>query len=458
MQIFNFIGFLYLLILILNLCSTHSLSNFKSKKEVSVLILGAGISGISAAHHLQKEGIKVKIIEGRKRPFGRVKTESQTFGFPVDHGAIWVDFTMTENPFEQYMKDFKTELVPVDTSHIIGFDRDDKQYANMITENEEIFNKFDKFVEEKFVPETRTGEDYLRQFAKDNKLSDRDYFAILDNLNLHREEYIIKPNEKLHYQMNNIFDFHKSKGFHMLPKGYGEFFSNFLKDLKIQYDTKIDKVTHDKEKVKFIDSSGKTYVADYAVVTAPIGVLKNNLIEFEPDLSKTKRDLIKKIKILQINKVMVEFEEKFWGNEFIIHLQDKEAPIYMGINFHKVNGKNIIIFIVNDTYNYELSSKSVGEVREYVLKKMIRCYPGKNVIIKNVLKTNWSHTAFSFGAFTADSAFENNSVSEFAQSEGRVFFAGEHTAIRNASTQGAWISGRERAKDIISQINLKNKK
>ena len=39
-----------------------------------VIIIGAGIAGLSAAHHLQKNGIQVLVLEAQARIGGRIKS------------------------------------------------------------------------------------------------------------------------------------------------------------------------------------------------------------------------------------------------------------------------------------------------------------------------------------------------------------------------------------------------
>lgn len=55
-----------------------------------VIIIGAGLSGLSAAYYLNKEGIKPLLIEARARTGGRILTIAATGNAtPVEMGATW---------------------------------------------------------------------------------------------------------------------------------------------------------------------------------------------------------------------------------------------------------------------------------------------------------------------------------------------------------------------------------
>lgn len=57
--------------------------------EGGILILGAGFSGLAAAHALQAAGKRVWVIEARDRPGGRIKP-GEIAGVPIDLGGMWV--------------------------------------------------------------------------------------------------------------------------------------------------------------------------------------------------------------------------------------------------------------------------------------------------------------------------------------------------------------------------------
>lgn len=56
----------------------------------NVIIIGAGLSGLTAAYHLKKEGIEVSILEARDRCGGRILTvKAEGNATPVEMGATW---------------------------------------------------------------------------------------------------------------------------------------------------------------------------------------------------------------------------------------------------------------------------------------------------------------------------------------------------------------------------------
>lgn len=58
-------------------------------QEIDVVIVGAGLAGLTAADQLVQSGYGVVVLEGRNRVGGRIRT-TEVAGFPVDAGATWV--------------------------------------------------------------------------------------------------------------------------------------------------------------------------------------------------------------------------------------------------------------------------------------------------------------------------------------------------------------------------------
>lgn len=59
------------------------------QKNLPVVIIGAGLSGLLTAYRLKKAGISIRILEARDRPGGRIYTVQGIDGPPLEMGATW---------------------------------------------------------------------------------------------------------------------------------------------------------------------------------------------------------------------------------------------------------------------------------------------------------------------------------------------------------------------------------
>ncbi len=82
----------------------------KHANYVDVLIIGAGLAGLSAARELQKQGLSYRLLEGRDRVGGRVWTTTLANGTQVDLGAQWLAPSQTE--MHDLCREFGLETYP----------------------------------------------------------------------------------------------------------------------------------------------------------------------------------------------------------------------------------------------------------------------------------------------------------------------------------------------------------
>lgn len=57
--------------------------------DVDVVVVGAGLSGLTAARQLRKKGLKVHILEARARTGGRMIRQTTRTGAVIDLGGQW---------------------------------------------------------------------------------------------------------------------------------------------------------------------------------------------------------------------------------------------------------------------------------------------------------------------------------------------------------------------------------
>ena len=92
-------------------CAASSATN-NTQIDADIVIIGAGISSISAAKLLKNNGYKVLILEARDRIGGRLWTDS-SLDADLDLGASWIH-GVTGNPIKTLADNFKLTTVPTD--------------------------------------------------------------------------------------------------------------------------------------------------------------------------------------------------------------------------------------------------------------------------------------------------------------------------------------------------------
>jgi monoamine oxidase len=81
---------------------------------------------------------------------------------------------------------------------------------------------------------------------------------------------------------------------------------------------RVVEIVRHRNRVEVTVSSGKTFVADAAVVAVPLGVLKAKTIKFEPRLPDWKEEAIRELTVGVENKIVLHFGQVFWPNvEFL---------------------------------------------------------------------------------------------------------------------------------------------
>jgi monoamine oxidase len=59
------------------------------KQKKKVVIIGAGLSGLTLAYELEKKGIRSIVLEAADRIGGRIHTKTGVNGTPLELGATW---------------------------------------------------------------------------------------------------------------------------------------------------------------------------------------------------------------------------------------------------------------------------------------------------------------------------------------------------------------------------------
>lgn len=91
---------------------------------------------------------------------------------------------------------------------------------------------------------------------------------------------------------------------------------------------------------------GKVFEADACVVALPLGVLKANLVRFEPKLPEWKEAAIADLAVGNENKIALFFEKVCWPNvEFLGVVAQTSYGCSYFLNLHKATGHPVLVYM-----------------------------------------------------------------------------------------------------------------
>lgn len=121
---------------------------------------------------------------------------------------------------------------------------------------------------------------------------------------------------------------------------------------------------------------GRIFVADAAIVTVPLGVLKANLIKFEPKLPEWKLAAISELGVGNENKIALRFDKVFWPN---VELLGIAAPTSYAcgyfLNLHKATGHPVLVYMAAGRFAYDLEKLSDEATAEFVMLQLEKMFP-----------------------------------------------------------------------------------
>src|SRR4029078_2876618 len=104
------------------LATAYSLAEKKTAQAAAaegadVIVVGAGVAGLSAASHLRSAGRSVIVLEARDRTGGRIWTSREVPGMVADLGAQWLT-DVDNNPVQRLADRHPIETIPAEIFQI----------------------------------------------------------------------------------------------------------------------------------------------------------------------------------------------------------------------------------------------------------------------------------------------------------------------------------------------------
>ncbi|XP_075510451.1 putative polyamine oxidase 4 isoform X1 [Primulina tabacum] len=422
----------------------------------SVIVIGGGISGVAAARMLHNACIKVTLLESQDRIGGRIFTD-YSFGYPIDMGASWLHGVCNENPLSPIIRRLGLKLYRTSGEDSILYDHDLESYAlfdgngHQVPQNTviEVGDTFKKILEET---------DKVRK-EHSNDMSVRQAISIV--LDRHPELRLKGlAHEVLQWYLCRMeawfaadadmislktWDQEEvlSGGHGLMVQGYDPVIKALSRDIDIRLNHRVKRIINGYNKVVVTVEDGRNFVADAAIITVPLGILKSNLIEFEPKLPEWKLSAIADLGIGNENKIALSFDHVFWPNvEFLGIVAPTSYSCGYFLNLHKATGHPVLVFMAAGALAFDLEKLSDEAAADFVMLQLKRMFPDATEPVQ-YLVSRWGTDPNTLGCYSYDAVGNSEDIYDRLRATvGNLFFGGEAVSIdHQGSVHGAYSAG-----------------
>jgi monoamine oxidase len=445
-----------------------------------ILVLGAGMAGLSVALQLIDKGHDVTVLEARTRPGGRVFTIREPFadGLYAEGGAMQV-FDVHARA-QRYIRQFGLETDPIrpapgiSITHVMGKRVETKRGERAVwpfnlsaaengSDSRALWLMYVAPTVEKVI-EVEAQDPLLRSLAHYDRITFTDFLrqvgaspAAIAILNVglpmglgdggDKVSALDLLREAAHRQVMRQ-SFTIRGGTDRLPKALAAKLGD-----RIHYGTPVIRLEQHATGVRVVAKpagSARTFTADRLVCAIPFSVLRR--LEVSPAFSREKRAAIDNLLYTSVARVYVQTRTRFWLEDGYTGSASTDLPV-MSLFERSINQpgpRGILESYMAGARARRTTAMSEHDRLTMALAEIEKVFPRVREQYEGGASKSWDDDEWSRGAYAWFKPGEMVSLMPHVTgAEGRVHFAGEH-----ASTTPGWMEGAlESADRVVSEID-----
>lgn len=431
-----------------------------------VVVVGAGIAGLTVANALRQANVDCVVLEGRDRIGGRLHTVDLN-GWPVDMGGSWIH-TPVGNPLRRLADQAGIRGRPADPlPEAVGYDYCE---GRRLTADELAASVRLQFEEFPAAQEALLGElgpeasmaDAIDSFVRELGLpasAERRARQALQ-ADIEGESADRAERQSLHWMWNELE--YGGDFFGDMPSGgYASLIGSIADSVDVRLGVEVAEILWTTDGVTVRDRNGEAEEGTHAVVTVPLGVLKRGSLTFSPALPAARTAAIARLGFGYFEKVALCFDRPFWRDHGVPHLitfpREANQPSMWVLGDDAFGGGPVLIAEIFHTATHHIRGKNADESADWVLEAVAEALGASCPAPSAVAVSSWADDPYSAGAYShippgatpADADLLGEPVG------GRLLFAGEHTqSVRLVYADGAMASGIREAKRLLGKANV----
>ncbi len=445
---------------------------------VDVVVIGAGLAGLSAARDLLKEGVDVVVLEARDRVGGRTFTVTEADGVVVEHGGQWVGPTQDRalalieefglGTFTQFSDGANLQYSQGKHLEYHGAipTGDPLQAADLVDAMVELTNRameidpecpwehplavpLDSMTVETWIssqPYCESAKDWIRTLCRALFPAEPGEISLLHALFYFRSGGGV---EKMIGTINSAQESRITQGAQMLSKKLAEIVGD-----RLILEAPVVRIDHDSHGATIHHDKG-TISAKRVIVAIPL-VLAGR-IRYSPPMSGVRDQLTQRSFMGSVLKVHVIYENPFWRNRGLSgHVTSDCGMVQITFDqCHPDHPEGVLVGFMDSHLGRVATQMTLEERREVVIEDLVRLLGEEARHPKAYYEKAWIDEEFSRGAYVGMMTPGTWSTlgPHLREPVGVIHWAGTETAkIWNGYMDGAIRSGEDAAQSVFSSL------
>lgn len=393
------------------------------------IVVGAGVAGLAAAQLLRQAGLEVLVVEARDRIGGRIHTlRPEGWPFPIEAGAEFVHGRPEALlPLARGAKQMRG------SHYQAGLERGDGLWSSVM----------EKMGSLPFRPERSAQKALeslrfrLRASAQERKLA----AAFIEGFNAARLD---RASVKAIAQQIRHSEETGGDAIARMPGGYDAVPRRLAKGLRIELRSAVREVSWGRAGVR-VATDSKTWEAERAVITLPLGVLQKASVRFRPALPRWKRAAIGALAMGPVVKVWLLFDRPHWPDDLsFLHASGAPVPTF----WRPLPSRAPALV------GWAASRAALRLDRRDAVAEAVRSLSsalGRRVRPRESIVCSWQDDPFARGAYSWVPVGALPQQRALAKAAPPLHFAGEATHFEGAcgTVHGAIESGQRAAREIL---------
>lgn len=414
-----------------------------------VIVIGAGMAGVTTARDCSRRGLDVVVVEAQDRVGGRVCTSYDFCDHPVEQGAEFVHTAAADTWPEIRAAGLETiECNPADgyfmsiagaRSPELWSDPSLSRLGDLLSE-----------VEEWRGPDITAAELMARKDLEGVARVLADQMLTLhplgdaDQLGLHglRDDRVV--------DLERGRDWRVAAGYEALPRRIAD-------GLDVRLGWEVAEIRWAIDRVTVVATTGEEVRARSAVCTLPVGVLKAGTVRFEPELPARKWRALNGLEMGAVLKILYRFEVPFWPDDLTMLGCDGPVRLYWTPLYGRTDAPAVLTAYVSGWRARALSAMTERDAAAVGLADLDRIFPDErpSAQVQEWSRVDWCTNPYARGGYSFVRVGGAGSRAALAATDtGALFWAGDATSTTTiaAVVHAAYASGARAAAEVSAHL------